>query len=124
MSQPKRQLPSSLNQPASKQDGDRREYIELLSSSENLLEHCYLDEIRERIQEIIDSSEWQNSHPRNRPEFNLATFLYFKYQGMTYKAIAEQLGVSPQYAASHWQRKFQPILQKLFRDFWDEGYFT
>ncbi|NJN73348.1 MAG: sigma-70 family RNA polymerase sigma factor [Limnothrix sp. RL_2_0] len=119
MSQPKRQIIFSLNQPASKQEGDRREYLDLLPATDQPLEACMLNEIGDRLQEIIDSPKWQKIHPKNRPDFNLANFLWYKCQGLSYKAIAVQLGVSPAYAASHWQRKFQPILQDLFRDLWE-----
>jgi DNA-binding CsgD family transcriptional regulator len=117
MSQPKRQPLLSLNNTLNTSDGDRLEHLDLLASSENPWENCYLEEIRERIHAIINSTEWQAEHPRNRPEFNLAVFLDYKYQGLSYRAIAEKLGVSPEYAASHWQRKFQPALCELLRDF-------
>ncbi|MGB2926451.1 MAG: hypothetical protein WBB82_14205 [Limnothrix sp.] len=117
MPKQERQFKFSLNNPVGTENGDRREHLDLLASSEDLCKNCYLNELRERFQEIINSPQWQSEHPRNRPEFNLAAFLYYKYQGLSYKAIATELGVSPAYAASHWQRKFQPILCELLQDF-------
>ncbi|OKH17128.1 sigma-70 family RNA polymerase sigma factor [[Limnothrix rosea] IAM M-220] len=119
MAQPKRQPLLSLNNTLNTPEGDRREYLDLIASSENLWETCSWEEIRERIEIIINSTEWQSHHPQNRPEFNLAIFLNYKYHGMTYQAIASKLGVSRGYVISHWQRTFRPILQELLQDLWE-----
>jgi hypothetical protein len=115
-----RQSPISLNQKISNFEGESVEFINLLVSSENPINQQFQRELQERIQAVIDSPQWQQKHPRDRPNFNLSAFLSLKLQGMTYEAIGQHLGVSQGYAASHWTREFQPILRELFLDLWQE----
>jgi len=118
--QKKRQFPLSLNQTVDSIDGDRQEFINLLPAPENPIDQQFQRELQERIQEVIDSPKWKKEHPKNRPNFNLSEFVRLKLLGKTHAEIAELLGIHPGYVGSHYERKFQLILQNLFLDLWQE----
>lgn len=119
MPQAKKQRQSvfSLNQPINNQEGDRQEPINLLQAPEHPMDQQLKRELQEYLQQIITSEKWQHEHPKNRPNFNLSEYVRLKLLEKTNAEIAQILGISAGYVGSHYERKFQPILQELLQDF-------
>jgi hypothetical protein len=116
--QPKKQRQASLSLNQTITGCDQGEFQDLLEASEDLIENQWQQELREAFQTIINSPQWQNHHPKKRPECNVSTFVKLKLEGKTYAEIAKILNISSGYAASYWAKSCQPILQQLLKDFY------